>query len=431
VCSSLLIVTPVRAAAILDAPAVVYVSSGAPLPPMPPPPRVKPKGENISGRVDLPLQIEPGFVRVRVRPGVDITTLLAKYSIGPASYWNTPPFDESDVRAGLDRTFKIAVPRGAERSWTTSLVARTSEFEYVQPVWKEQAQLAFTPNDPKFLPNQAAYLDAIHIRTAWDRTVSYTGVIIAIIDSGLRATHEDAGLWKQLTGYDALTKTVVGSGFMTDTGCYGGHGSQVTSIAVGDTNNGKGVAGTGFNSAYRPIKFIAADCHTIPQSRADAIRWAKNNFSNVINMSYELTFFDQDEQDALSEAWAAGVTNVVAAGNDNASPPGYPCRDLYVICVGGTDNSGNRYSLSNYGASWVDVAAPAVNIWGMGSASNTSYIFGSGTSYAAPQVAGIAGLLLSIGKNNNAQWTAICNTSRPNGWTLCGWVDAGAALYYP
>ena len=45
-------------------------------------------------------------------------------------------------------------------------------------------------------------------------------------------------------------------------------------------------------------------------------------------------------------------------------------------------------------------------------------------------IAGIAGLLLSIGKNNNAQWTALCSTARPNSWTACGWVDAGAALYY-
>jgi len=66
----------------------------------------------------------------------------------------------------------------------------------------------------------------------------------------------------------------------------------------------------------------------------------------------------------------------------------------------------------------------------MGSASDTKYILGSGTSYSSPMIAGIAGLLLSIGKNNNAQWTALCSTARPNSWTACGWVDAGAALYY-
>ena len=426
-------ILPARAASVLEAPAVVYITSGAPLPPLPPPPRVKPASPSISGRTDLPMEIAPGFIRARVRPGLDINALLRKYNIGPASYWNTPPFDESDVRAGLDRSLKIAVPIGAERNWTLSLVGKTAEFEYVQPVWKEKAELAFAPNDPRFPTNQAGYLNAINIQTAWNRTVSYTGVIVAIIDGGVRANHEDAGLWKEFTGYDAFTKSVVGSGYMTDSNCAGGHGSHVTSIAVGDTNNGKGIAGVGFNSAYRPIKFIAGDCVTVPQSRADAIRWAKNNFSNVINMSYTLPTYDVDEQNALSEAWAAGVTNVVAAGNLNTTPA-WPCRDLYVICVGGTDNFGNKWSSSNFGSAYVDVAAPAINIYGMGNASDTNYIVGSGTSYAAPQVAGIAALLLSIGKNNNQQWTAICNTSRPTsptGFTACGWVDAGAALYYP
>src|SRR5438874_2504266 len=237
-------ISPATAATVPPLSPARSVAAADNLPPVVPPPHLKPAPTSISGRTDLPYDIEPGFIRLRVRPNIDIAGILAKYGIGPASYWNTPPFDASDHRAGLDRSFKVAVPRGAERTWTTRLAPVTTSFEYVQPVWKEQAQLALAPNDPMFVPNQSGYLNSINMQRAWDRTVSYTGVIIAIIDSGLRATHEDAGLWKQLTGYDAFTQTVVGSGYMTDTGCFGGHGSEVTSIAAGDTNNGKGVAAT-------------------------------------------------------------------------------------------------------------------------------------------------------------------------------------------
>jgi hypothetical protein len=395
---------------------------------------VKPTPPSISGRIDLPFPIASAAIRVRITLGRTIDQVMAKYKIpGPATHWNAPPFDAYDVRSGIDRSFKLGVEAGKERDWTTKLATAKTfaiDFEYVAPVWLEPVNAAYAPNDSMYVAGYQGNLGAINMPRAWDRTVSYTGVVIAIIDSGLRSTHEDAGCWKQLTGYDAFTKTAVAPCQMTDTGAYGGHGSQVTSIAAGDTNNGKGIAGTGFNSAIKPIKFIASDGHATAPSRADPIRWARNNGASIINMSYEFTIYDGDEQAAITDAWTAGLTPVSAAGNDGVTPPGYPCALSYMVCVGGSDNAGNRWSGSNYGASWVDVAAPAINVWGMGSASNTSYIYGSGTSYASPQVAGIMGLMLATGKNNNSQWTSLCNTSRPNGWTACGFVDAGAALYY-
>ncbi|HEY6203929.1 MAG TPA: S8 family serine peptidase [Candidatus Limnocylindria bacterium] len=400
--------------------------------PIPPPPHQKPQRPNVSGRIDLPFPIEDGSIRVHVQPGRTIEQLIAKWGLlGPATHWNTPPFDEYDVRSGLDRSFKVRVPVGTERTWTTKLAAQPADFDYVGPLWREPVKAAFYPNDPKFCcSHQQDNLIAIGMPVAWDRTVSFSGVVVAVIDSGLRGSHEDAGCWKQTTGYDAFTQTTVAPCAMTDTGAYGGHGSQVTSIAVGDTNNGLGVAGTGFNSAIKPIKFIASDGVTTGPSRADPIRWARLNGAHVINMSYEFSLYDNDERLAIQDAWTVGITPVTAAGNENASPPGYPCAWLYIICVGGTDNAGNKWSQSNYGSSWVDVAAPAINIYGMGSGSNSNYIFGSGTSYAAPQVAGIMALLRSIGKTNNDQWLALCNTAFANSWTLCGFVNAGAALNY-
>ena len=404
----------------------------APLPPIPSPPRLKQPPVSVTGRIDLPYDFERGVIRVRLQPGVSIDGVMAKHGLkGPATYWNTPPFDAADHRSGIDRSYRVGVEPGTEKTTVVRLAPHIEDFEYVAPAWKIPAQLAFAPNDSLYAGGSQGNLNAINMPRAWDRTVSFSAVTVAVIDSGLRGSHQDAGAWKQHTGWDYISGTAIAPGTGTDTGCYGGHGTDTSSIAAGDTNNGVGVAGTGFNSGIMPIKYIGSDCFTVAVSRADPIRFARSNGAHVINMSYSMgTVYDPDEAAALQEAFAAGVLPVAAAGNNADSAPHYPCANLYTVCVGGSDNSGTQWSQSNFGSSWVDLAAPAINIWGAGSASDSSYIYGSGTSYSAPQVAGIAALMRSLGWDPNAQWNALCSTAHPNGWTLCGFVDAGAALWF-
>lgn len=259
--------------------------------------------------------------------------------------------------------------------------------------------------------------------------------MIAFIDSGLRGTHQEY-LGKQLTGCDfSLGQspcTPIAPNAVSDA-C--GHGSETTSLGAGGTNNGVGMASTGFNSAIMVVKLIRDDCNVSSTvSKADPIRYAYNNGAHVINMSYGGTVYDGPEADAITTAWTVvGVSVVAAAGNDGNSSYNYPCADSYVICVGESDNTGARQLESNYG-SWVDFSAPGMaGVWTATNATDSSYqSVDHGTSLSAPEVAGICALLKSIGKAPDAQMNALVGTSiRDTGWTAYGFVQAGEALWAP
>jgi subtilisin family serine protease len=124
---------------------------------------------------------------------------------------------------------------------------------------------------------------------------------------------------------------------------------------------------------------------------AQSIVYAVNNGADIISIAWgEPTIF-QLEADALNYAYSHGVVAVAAAGNDiyeKIYPAGYDT----VIAVASTDNTDSRPWWSNYG-SWVDIAAPGDDLYTTTLDDNYNYF--DGTSYSAPLVAGLAGLILS------------------------------------
>lgn len=413
-------------------------------PAAPPPNPSKHAAPSLSGRTDLSVGFTPGVIRVRVSCGHTITEVMQKHQLsGIASNWSPPPFDIYDVRAGIDRSFRITVARGLEKQLVLRL-ATTGDFDWVQLDWQfpvsiagpsSPQRFALSTSDPK-LASQSN-LTRANFQHAWDRTVSFSAVIVAILDSGLRATHEDAGQWKQYKGYDYVRNIETPAGTAIDTGCYSGHGTQVGTIAVGDTNNGKGVAGAGFNSGILPMRVLNGGVCNIwaPSSRDWPIRWARLNGALIVNMSYYQSGPDPDEEAVMQESWYAGTTPVAAASNQgvplDSTHAAYPCMYAYVVCVGANDDSGTRCSVSSYSQSYVDFSAPAGTAWGAGSASNTSYIFDNcHTSYAAPLVSGAMALLRSLGYTPQQQYNALSATATLNNWTIFGEINAGAALWH-
>ena len=270
-------------------------------------------------------------------------------------------------------------------------VASDSRVAYVQP--NHLYKLADTQTNP---PNWG--LDRIDqtylpLSNSYSPQQDGTGVHIYILDSGIRATHHEfAG--RLATGYNAV------DGSTNTDDCFG-HGTHVAGIAAGSTY------GVAKKATLVPIK-VYADCtgeSAIPDSAILAgLSWLTANAQKpaVVNMSIAGTPDQQSAavEQAIRAAITAGITFTVAAGNgdDNGNAVnacGVTPADVgEAITVGATGRDDFAATFSNVG-SCVDVLAPGVRVLSAWSTSDTATATVSGTSMAAPHVAGAAALLLS------------------------------------
>jgi hypothetical protein len=172
------------------------------------------------------------------------------------------------------------------------------------------------------------------------------------------------------------------------------HGSHVSGCAAAATNNGIGVAGTGFNCKFLPVKCAAQASTTSIDNGYEGITYAADHGCHIINCSWGGGFSGSMEQDVIT--YAAINRNclvMAAAGNDNVDAPSYPAAYQYVTSVAATTNSDLRANFSNYNYS-VDVCAPGSNIYS--TIFNNTYTYNSGTSMASPVAAGAAALIKSM-----------------------------------
>ncbi|OII60362.1 serine protease [Streptomyces sp. CC53] len=208
------------------------------------------------------------------------------------------------------------------------------------------------------------------------------GVTTYIIDTGVRISHNDFG-GRAVNGYDAVDN---------DNVAQDGHG------------HGTHVAGTVAGSAYgvaKKAKIVAVRVLDNNGSGTTAgvvagIDWVTQNAVKpaVANMSLG-GGADTTLDNAVRNSIASGVTYAIAAGNSNANASNYsPARVTEAITVGSTTSSDARSSFSNYG-SVLDIFAPGSSITSAWNSSDTSTNTISGTSMAAPHVAGAAALYLA------------------------------------
>jgi subtilisin family serine protease len=212
------------------------------------------------------------------------------------------------------------------------------------------------------------------------------GVRAYIVDTGIRLTHTElAG--RAVTGYDAVTA----GGTATDCN---GHGTHVAGT-VGGTTYGVAKAAT-----LVAVRVLGCNGSGTNAGVIAGVDWVANNHVKpaVANMSLgggANTTLDN----AVKNAVAKGVTFVVAAGNGNflgiaANACNYsPARVPEAITVGATTNTDAKASYSNYGTC-VDIFAPGSGITSSWYTSDTATNTISGTSMAAPHVAGVAALYL-------------------------------------
>ncbi len=298
---------------------------------------------------------------------------------------------------------------------------------------------------PSIAPNDTNYMSQWHLNhpftpnfdinaeSAWDINRGRNDVIVAVLDGGVDYTHSDL---------DPGNRSRVISGIDTGDGdndpmddlpdnhpeSFAGHGTNVAGVIGARTNNGQLVAGVMWNCSIMPVKMVRSgsirfpfslnwDWSTtaFPSDVADAIDFAIANGAHIINLSYG--FADMgwplDEiasripllYEAIDNAYQNNVVITASMGNEyeEGNPVIYPAgfREQ-VIAVGATDETGTRVNFSNTG-SHISLSAPGTGIATTARGGGMAIV--SGTSFSAPIVAGVAGLVISQGKDRGFNLT--------------------------
>lgn len=262
------------------------------------------------------------------------------------------------------------------------------------------------PNDPRYLAGDQwslhntlqslesdfdADIDALE---AWSVRSSASNITVAVLDTGVRHTHEDLvnRMWDDGSGnpgWDAYDDD-------TDPMDTDGHGTHCAGIIGAQGNNNKGIAGVAWDVNIMAVRFIGEFGGTT----SDAIRsinFARENGADIISASWGGSGYSRGLLAAIEACYEADIPVVTAAGNerwDVDAKPQYPASypTPNIVTVAATDRTDQLTTFSNYGYTAIDIAAPGENILSCGAGSDDEYRHLSGTSAATPHVAGALAL---------------------------------------
>ena len=314
-------------------------------------------------------------------------------------------------------------------------LSRNQQVEYAEPDYVVHA--SSDPNDPFFINqwglsntgqsvNGTAGLPGadVHATAAWELARGSANTVVGIVDGGFDVAHDDLAenVWAAPRAFSVEVAGMTvscpagthGAFFLSSVTCdpmYDGasdHATHVAGIAGAAGDNGQGVAGASWHTSLMSLNFMADGSTGYTSDAINAIEFAiqvKAAFAGsaagnirVLNNSWGSSAPSQALQDEIDRAGANDILFVVAAGNSGAnldSAPDYPASfnrpNQLTVAASAADDS--LASFSNVSSTSVHLAAPGSNIFSTLSGGSFGYM--SGTSMAAPMVAGAAALVLS------------------------------------
>ncbi len=283
----------------------------------------------------------------------------------------------------------FALPEGRDENAMARELMATGAFQYVEPDWILYP--IATPNDGLLSYQWHHNANIMDSFGGWDIHTGNPSTVVAYCDTGVMTDHEDL-LANRVEGYNAVDQQWESNGGNIGPVHY--HGTSVTGCGSANGNNGVGVSGVGWNLGHRMMRVSNDSGGGAYNSTLNhAARTAIEQGDKVASVSYS----GPDSSTNLTSATyikSIGGLLFWAAGNDSRNLT-YGNRDNDdIMIIGATTDTDARASFSAYGQ-YVDLMAPGEDVVSTYTSNTSSYAYVSGTSFACPIAAGLAGLIWS------------------------------------
>jgi len=364
----------------------------------------------------------------KLRPGIDFREsrilVKAKAEVDPQALNRLHQARSNAVLRAYPNIGNLQVLRLRPGANALAEIARYQEsglVEYAEPDLIIHGLLS--PNDPLFAPQWSLYnwgqyggSADISARAGWDLQNTATNMLVAVVDSGVRYTHEDlaANMWinpGEIAGngidddHDGYIDDVHGINAFTGSGDpigQHGHGTHIAGIIGAGGSNSVGIAGVAWHIKIMACQFLDAQLEGVLSDAIECLDYARSKGAKIINASWGMSSYNtQALYDAINSLRQVGILFVAACGNsannNDTTTPIYPASfDLdNIIAVAATKTNDTLASWSSYGPTTVDLGAPGDRILSCWNTDDSDYMSWEGTSMAAPHVVGVCALVWS------------------------------------